>query len=105
MKNAVLGDTYELSVAFVESKEIRRLNRIYRNKDIATDILSFPLSKKEGEIVFCMKEVEAQAPLFDQTPSHFLLFLFIHGLCHLKGMRHSATMEREEITFRKAFEI
>lgn len=105
MKNAVLGKTYELDVAFVSEKEIRRLNRIYRDKNKSTDILSFPLSKEEGEIIFCMKEVEAKAPLFARTVSNFLKFLFIHGLLHLKGMAHGSRMEREEIKFRKKFGI
>lgn len=104
-KNAVLGKTYELDVAFVNEKEIQRLNSIYRNEDKPTDILSFPLSKEEGEIVLCMKEVEAHAPRFSRTPSNFLKFLFIHGLCHLKGMTHGGRMEREEEKFRKKFNI
>ncbi len=104
-KNAVLGKAYALSVAFVDAKEIRRLNRIYRGKDAATDILSFPLSKKEGEVVFCMQEVERQAPDFGCAPSNFLKFLFIHGLCHLKGMKHGSRMEAHEKKFRRKFKI
>ena len=104
-KNAVLGQGYALSVAFVSGKEMRRLNRLYRGKDTSTDILSFPLSKKEGDIVFSMKDVSAQAPRFSRTAPNFLSFLFIHGLCHLKGMKHGSRMEREEIKFRKKFGI
>ena len=84
---------------------MRKLNRMYREKDFATDILSFPLSKKTGEIVFCMKEVAARSKLFKKTEVHFLKFLFIHGLCHLKGMTHGSRMETQEIKFRKQFGI
>ena len=105
MKNEVLGVDYELSVVFVDRRKIRALNRSYRNKDGATDILSFPLSNRSGEIIFCMKEVETHSVSFSETPSHFLLFLFIHGLCHLKGMTHGSRMETQEIKFRKQFGI
>lgn len=104
-KDAVLGKSYELSVAFVASVEMKKLNKRFRQKFEATDILSFPLSPASGEIVFCMEEVEAQAPLFERTSANFLKFLFIHGLLHLKGYRHGSRMERQEIKFRKKFGI
>lgn len=105
MKDAVLGSSYELSVAFVDVRAMQKLNRKYRNKSSSTDILSFPLSPRSGEIVFSMKDVEKQAPLWKRRPMNFLAFLFIHGLLHLKGYEHGSRMEREEIKFRKKFEI
>ncbi len=101
LKDAVLGKRYELSIAFVDEKEMRRLNKKYRKKLASTDILSFPLSKNSGEIVFCMKDVVKQAPLFGRTVPNFLKFLFIHGLVHLKGYAHGSRMERQERKFRK----
>ncbi|MDO8594397.1 MAG: rRNA maturation RNase YbeY [bacterium] len=105
MKDAVLGKQYELSVAFVTSARMKKLNFEFRRKNTSTDILSFPLSKMSGEILFCMRDVEAQAPLFDRTSSNFLKFLFIHGLLHLKGYAHGSRMESEEEKFRKKFNI
>lgn len=104
-KNALLGRRYELSVAFVGAKEIRRLNRVYRGKDSPTDILSFPLSEREGEIIFCMSEVRREAPRFGRPPANFLKYLLIHGLLHLKGYRHGRRMERQERIFRKKFKV
>lgn len=105
MKDAVLGKDYELSVAFVSEKEMCRLNKKYRGKSTSTDILSFSLSKHSGEIVFCMRDVAQQALLFKQTTPHFLKFLFIHGLVHLKGYAHGSRMEHEEEKIRKKFNI
>ncbi|OHA21373.1 MAG: rRNA maturation RNase YbeY [Candidatus Taylorbacteria bacterium RIFCSPHIGHO2_01_FULL_51_15] len=104
-KDAVLGKNYELSVVFVTSTEMKKLNTRYREKSRPTDILSFPLSPTSGEIIFCLAEVTEQARVFDRTPLNFLKFLFIHGLLHLKGLRHGSRMEREEIKFRKKFGI
>ena len=50
MKNAILGEQYELSVAIVSEKKIQELNLIHREKNSPTDILSFPLDEQNGEI-------------------------------------------------------
>ncbi len=102
LKKAVLGDKYELSVAFVGSAESKKLNSKYRNKRKPANILSFPLSKTEGEIIICLPEAKKDAPKFGLKYEEFIPFLFIHGLLHLKGMRHSSKMEdKEAATFRK----
>ena len=94
-EHTALGKDYELSVAFVDEREMRRLNKQYRGKPSSTDILSFSLSKYSGEIVFCMKGIAKQAPLFGRTTLNYLKFLFIHGLLHLKGYAHGSRMELE----------
>lgn len=105
MKDAVLGRNYELSVAFIAPSEMKRLNSKLRGKPSPTDILSFPLSEDSGEILFCAEEVRKQALLFKRAPKNFLLFLFIHGLLHLKGYAHGSRMNAQENKFRKKFGI
>ena len=95
IKNAILGESYELSFVFLDSRGIRRLNRIYRGKDASTNILSFPLSKNSGEILLCPK---AAGPWS-------LPYLFIHGCLHLKGHTHGATMEDIEQKLLKRFTL
>ena len=51
-----------------------------------SNVLAFPLSKTSGEILICKS---AAKPFTVE-------YLFIHGLLHLKGLKHGATMEREE---------
>ena len=105
MKNAVLGADYDLSVAFVGDAEARRLNIKHRGKDYIPNVLSFELEPNAGEIFINPSEARRQAPDFDRTPSNMVAFLFIHALCHLKGMEHGATMERTEAKFRKKFGV
>lgn len=87
IKNAVLGEVYDLSLAFIGSTRSRRLNRERRGKDKAANVLSFPYSKTEGELLLDLN--------FAKTEEKALL-LFIHGLFHLKGMDHGSIMDRNE---------
>lgn len=105
MKNALLGKGYVLSLALVSSKEIQKLNRIYRKQNKPTDVLSFALSKNEGEVIFCEEIARKKAKAFLRAPYSYLSFLFIHAMLHLKGMRHGSKMEREEAKFVKKFGI
>ena len=105
MKDAVLGKEYELSVAIVSAGKIRELNKRWRDKDKATDILSFPLSDNEGEIYINPATARKEARKFGRTWDNFILFLFIHGLVHLKGYEHGVIMEAIEAKFRKRFKV
>ena len=51
IKEKVLGKNYELSLVFVGTKRARKLNNEHRQKDYATDILSFTLDDDAGEII------------------------------------------------------
>jgi len=105
IKEKVLGKPYELSVVFVDSKTIRRLNTTYRKIDSATDILSFSLSKKSGELYVAMSEVRKKARLFGKKTDEYLPYLFIHGLLHLKGFDHGRTMDSLERTYCRTFDV
>ncbi|MHB8651535.1 MAG: rRNA maturation RNase YbeY [Minisyncoccota bacterium] len=105
LKDAVLGKTYELSLVFTTPRHSRLLNRTYRGNDKPANILSFPLSKTSGEIFIDLATARREAPAFDRMYTNFIAFLFIHGLFHLKGFKHSAIMERNERAIRKQFEI
>lgn len=96
LKNAVLGKKYELSLVFIDSAFSRRLNATYRGKNKPANILSFPLSKKTGEIFIDLITAKKEAKKFGMTFSKFVIFLFIHGILHLKGMKHGDTMDKAE---------
>lgn len=100
IKNDILGKNYCLSFALVDKKTSRKINKNYRNKDKATNILSFVISKKEGEIVMCPSvikdEIRDQKKSFNKNFTEFFCFLFIHGLLHLKGLQHGPAMEKAE---------
>ena len=103
MKNKVLGKNFDLSLAFIGTKRMRRLNREHRKKDYATDILSFNVDKNLGEIVINPDKARQKAPLFERTYDNYLKFIFIHGLFHLKGFDHSSIMDKQEQKFLKMF--
>ncbi|MDO8686851.1 MAG: rRNA maturation RNase YbeY [Candidatus Berkelbacteria bacterium] len=96
LKNDILGKQYSLSIAYVSEEKSREINKKYRKKDKATNVLSFALRKNEGEIVLCRAVIKREAKIFSKNFSQFLSFLVIHGMLHLKGMKHSSTMERLE---------
>jgi probable rRNA maturation factor len=105
MKDAVLGKDYDLSLVFVGDAEAKKLNIDHRGKDYVPNVLSFEISEDSGEIFINPKEAKRQAPSFERTTSNFIAFLFIHALCHLKGMEHGGTMDRTEAMFRNKFGI
>ncbi len=105
MKNIALGKKYNLSLVFIGDKKSKELNKTYRQKDYPTDILSFSIDSKSGEIFINPKVAKKKAKLFNRTESNYLDFLFIHGLFHLKGMDHGRIMEKEEEKLRKKFNI
>jgi len=96
IKNDILGEKYSLSLAFVNEKESKKINKKYRKKDKPTNILSFILHENVGEIIICPAVVKREAKNFEKTFSQFLGFLVIHGMLHLEGMEHSSRMERIE---------
>ncbi len=105
IKDAVLGASYELDLIFTVPTKMKKLNLIYRDKNISTDILSFPLGKNEGEIYISPSDARKMAKDFDRAYENFIAFLFIHGCVHLKGHDHGATMERIEADIRKRFKV
>ena len=105
IKKAALGDAYKMNVIIASPATMKLLNKIYRDINKPTDILSFPLSKKEGDMYICLPEARKEAKKFDRPYENFLSFLFIHGCVHLKGYDHGGTMEKIEAKIRKKFKV
>ncbi len=85
--------------------ELRRLNRDFRGKDQATDVLSFPAgplpngrgSERNGvlgELAISLPRARAQARQFGHTLEHEIRILMLHGLLHLLGMDHETDRGR-----------
>ena len=92
----------EISVTLVDNAYIQGLNKQYRNKDVPTDVLSFPMSEKSGtfevdpetnvkilgDIVISMEKVVEQCKFYGHTMRREIAFLVAHGLLHLLGYDH-----------------
>ena len=96
LKNDILGKKYSLSIAYVNEKKSREINKKYRKKDKSTNVLSFSLRKNEGELVLCKAIIKKEAKNLKKTFEEWLGFLVIHGMLHLKGLKHGKKMEKLE---------
>lgn len=105
MKNAVLGETYELSLVFAGNHRMHSLNKKYRRKNYKPNTLSFSLTETSGEIFINTDRIRIEAKQYGLSERGYIALLFIHGLFHLKGMEHSATMEQKEQEILNRFRI
>lgn len=80
----------EISVALLNPEEIKKLNKIYRQKNKVTDVLSFNLEDKNilGEIVICLEQAKKQAIEKNKSIKSELKLLLLHGTLHLLGYDH-----------------
>jgi len=75
-----------LSVVLVVERRIKELNKKYRGKNKATDVLSF--GEGLNEIVICYSEVKKNAKRYNSTFKKELTQVLIHGILHLLGYEH-----------------
>jgi len=85
--------------------ELRRLNRDFRGKDYATDVLSFPAAETGflGDIAISLGRARAQAREFGHPVEQEVQILMLHGVLHLLGHDHetdSGAMARAEKRWR-----
>ena len=94
----------EVTVRFVDAEEGRMLNRGYRGKDSATNVLSFPYAPPPamaGDLVLCLPVALAEAQAQGKTGEAHIAHLVVHGMLHLQGYDHetdadAASMEARE---------
>jgi probable rRNA maturation factor len=110
LKDLKCDDDLELSILFTTDDDIQKLNREYRNIDITTDVLSFPMMgvgpvDAIGDIVISIPTMVRQAKEYEVTESERLCRLLIHGLLHLFGYDHEVSKEEEDRMFAKEEEL
>lgn len=106
----------EVCVNFVDNQEIKNLNARFRDKDIETDVLSFPLGENGqwdknpqngayqlGDIVISVEKAIEQAEAYGHSFQREIGFLTVHSMLHLLGydhenggMEHVRMREKEE---------
>ena len=88
----------EVSVAFVDNKKIKELNNQYRNKNEATDVLSFPMDNEIlGDIIISVERAVAQAEEYGHSVKRELAYLTVHGILHLFGYDHHNKDEKDQM--------
>ena len=96
----------DLAIRLVDAKEGRALNRHYRGKDYATNVLSFPAELPEGlpedfhmpllgDLVICAPVVAREAREQGKSPAAHYAHLTVHGTLHLLGWDHDDDREAE----------
>lgn len=96
LKNKILGKKYNLSIVFLDLASMKKFSTDFKEDDTHTNILTFPYSKNDGEILLCPTKIKTDAKKFGMNFEEHLLFLTIHGLLHLNGMSHGSIMENKE---------
>lgn len=111
----------EISVTFVNNLQIQELNKKYRDKDVPTDVLSFPMGENGsynidpttgtqilGDIVISMEKAVEQAERYGHSMQREVGYLTAHSMLHLLGYDHEEggfgrikMREKEEIVMRQ----
>jgi len=104
----VLPRAAGVAVCLVSDAEIARLNRTYRGKGGATDVLSFPADGTGGDIAISPAAARRNARSLGHSVPEELRVLILHGVLHLAGYDHETDqgeMERRELRLRRRLGI
>ncbi len=96
----------DLAIRLVGTKEVRALNRHYRGKDYATNVLSFPAELPEGlpagvrlpllgDLVLCAPVIAKEAREQKKPLASHYAHMTVHGALHLLGWDHEDTCDAE----------
>lgn len=95
---AALEEDAEVALRIVGEDEGRALNRDYRGKDYATNVLTFPLTDDPilmGDIVLCHAVVEKEALEQNKPIEAHYAHLVVHGMLHMQGYDHETDEEAD----------
>jgi probable rRNA maturation factor len=92
----------QVTLRVVGTAEGRLLNRSFRKRDYATNVLSFSYDRRHGDVVLCHPVISREAKEQRKSLAAHYAHLVVHGMLHLRGHDHlrksdAARMERKEI--------
>lgn len=102
----------EVDLLFVDNETIREMNREYRDKDMATDVLSFPMYEADeeiddeeeilfGDIVISLERAQEQCQEYGHSLEREVMYLLVHGLLHLAGYDHMEEEDKKQMRARE----
>jgi probable rRNA maturation factor len=100
---AALFAPAELTLRFVDAAEGRELNRDYRGKDYATNVLTFAYTEDQdseitqADIIFCADVLEKEAAEQGKSVEEHTAHLVVHGVLHAQGYDHEDEEEASEM--------
>ena len=106
------GEKLSVEITLTTPEHIKEINKVYRNIDKATDVLSFPMFEKDeldkkiknndflhedilGDIIISIKKVEEQAKEYEHTFEREFSYMIVHGFYHLMGYDHIEEKDKE----------
>ncbi len=100
---AALFAPAELTIRFVDAEEGRTLNREYRGKDYATNVLTFAYTEDEdsevtqADIILCTDVLQREAAEQEKSLEAHAAHLVVHGVLHAQGYDHETDEEAAEM--------
>ena len=97
-----------IDMTIVDDEMIRQINSEYRQKDVSTDVLSFPQYERDddltnevpllyGDVVISLEHARVQAESYNHSLKRELSYLFVHSLLHLRGYDHMLESDKKEM--------
>ena len=110
---AAVGLTGDVEVLLTSDAELKRLNKAFRGKNKATDVLSFPTPEEiseehAGDLAISLETAARQAAELGHTLKDEVKILMLHGLLHLDGEDHetdNGEMAARELELRKVLKL
>jgi probable rRNA maturation factor len=110
-KKTLLATKHSLNalvdVTITTNQAIRKFNALYRQKDMATDVLSFSFLEKKsniknqpihlGQLIISYQKAFSQATTYGHSKQREFSFLFVHGLLHLLGYNHETASDEQKM--------
>ena len=104
LKAAAVTRDVQISLSLVDSAEMTELNRSYRQRDFATNVLAFtadmpdgPQPTPLGDIIVCNAVVESEAQRYQLPVAARWAHMLIHGTLHLLGYDHQQEQQTQQM--------
>lgn len=108
LREEEIPEAAEVDLLFVDNEAIREMNLEYRDKDSATDVLSFPMYEADeaieeeeeilfGDIVISLERAQEQCAEYGHSLEREVMYLLVHGLLHLAGYDHVEEEDKKQM--------